>query len=383
MSAFWFLYYSSASSLIQRLALARSHHSLTVIDNKAYVFGGEQPNGQLCSSDVHVVSLPLDTTTEVDYACYPAIPLQEAGSGETYIPKPRRRHAAYARGRFLVIHGGCDDTGTPIADSCLWLWDTHSLKWNKVDAVTQLGKTLTPRFDHHIFIDETQDILVLHGGRTNSGQEQSSETWLYAFDTLAWTELPAAAAPPTAAALVNNVLYTISRASDMSGSIHFLNLGPNATEREKPNALAWQTVEFPVNPLTPGPQPREGAGLVPVSTGVGRYYLVYFFGAQHGSDSTSRPMFSDVWSLQLPSSALTLAGLKDKIRERIPHAESGALSWAEVDILPVEQLDHEGKAHPGPRSYFGAAAAGGKTVVLWGGVSAKGKEGDGWMLQVQ
>jgi len=353
------------------------------VNHKACIFGGEAADGQLSSTDFHVLSLPSVTKGEpvAAYACYPALAMQDAGTGETYVPSPRSRHAAAARGQFVVVQGGADASGKLIPETCLWLWDSESLKWTKIEGVSQIGKSLTPRFDHHIFVDDAQDFLVMHGGRTSKGQEATTETWMYNFDTLAWTELPPSPQPPLAAAFVDNVLYTVGADSGMSGAIHYLDLKSNAEDREKPNALEWKTVSFPTNPLTPGPRPREGGALVPVNTGVGRHYLVYMFG--ENSTSAEKDFYTDIWALQLPTRGFSAAAIKDAIRDKLPRIDSGEFTWAEVELLPTEEVRAEGKAHPGPRGFFGADAADAKSVIFWGGVSALGKEGDGWLLQIQ
>ncbi|KAK1472887.1 kelch domain-containing protein [Colletotrichum abscissum] len=204
---------------------------------------------------------------------------------------------------------------------------------------------------------------------------------MYNFDTLAWTALPPSPQPPLAATFVDNVLYTIGADSNMSGAIHYMDLKSNAEDREKPDALQWKTINFPTNPLTPGPRPREGGALVPVDTGLGRHYLVYMFGTN--STSAEKDFYTDIWALQLPTHGFSAAAVKDAIRDKLPRVDSGEFSWAEVELIPTEEVKTEGKAHPGPRGYFGADAADGKSLVFWGGVSALGKEGDGWLLQVQ
>ncbi len=130
---------------------------------------------------------------------------------------------------------------------------------------------------------------------------------------------------------------------------------------------------------------------MPVSGGFGRYYLIQSFGKQlTGLGSTKDspdqgPFLSTVWSLQLPSSGFSLASVKDAIRDRLPGRESGAFSWAEVQIEPVEQMTHEGKAHPGPRAFLGAdGCMEGSGVVFWGGVDAKGQLlSEGWLLRLR
>ncbi|KAK7735343.1 hypothetical protein SLS53_007575 [Cytospora paraplurivora] len=369
------------------LALARSHHTVTVIGDKAYIFGGEISGGGLCNTDVHAISIPSDTKPASEYACYPAFPVREATTGQLLVPSPRKGHAACARGKYLLIHGASDKNGAPIDEAaCIWLWDSETLAWSKVQAVTQIGKSLAPREGHAIFYHEKQDLLLLHGGRT--GSATTGEVWLYDFNAVAWTQLPTCPVAPSSSAFVDNTVYSISADSNMGGSIHYLNLGSNETDRSKPDALKWEKVDFPANPLAAGPKARVGAALVPVSTGYGRSYLIYLLGSsdQQGHDNSELPYYSDIWSLQLPSHGFTFTTVKDAIRDKLPgHVASGAFSWAEVDLVPTEQVEHQGKVHPGPRGFFGADSyLGARGVVFWGGTNAKGdKEADGWVLRVR
>ena len=39
--------------------LPRIHHSLTVINGRAYIFGGENEKGELAGDEVHIIALPL------------------------------------------------------------------------------------------------------------------------------------------------------------------------------------------------------------------------------------------------------------------------------------------------------------------------------------
>ncbi|KAL2024854.1 hypothetical protein VTK56DRAFT_3553 [Thermocarpiscus australiensis] len=388
-------------------ALTRSHHTLTVIENKAYIFGGEDPSGSLCPPAIHTITLPSEPTTTTTspastgasyttlYTCYPPFTLQDPATGELLLPSPRSMHAACARGNnLLVVHGGRDGAGRPIAEdnNCLWQWDPRRLSWGKLRGDTQLGAAMAPRYGHWLFADERQDFLVLVGGKgddNNQHVDTETEVWLYDFATLAWTALPRAPAIPLAAAYASGRVYIIARDGDgggnagLSGAVHFLDLRGSAAEREKPGALAWRSVTFPTHPLAPGPRPRAGGALVPLRTGYGREYLVYMFGCSEG-DGEAREYYSDVWALQLPSRGFNPAAAIDKVRERLPGMESGEFRWAEVEVVPLEQAAGEGKAHPGPRGMFGAdACLDGQGVILWGGTNAKEeKEGDGWVLRL-
>lgn len=187
--------------------------------------------------------------------------------------------------------------------------------------------------------------------------------------------------------------------------MHFLPLNPKSDEEK-----SWHTVPFPTNPLTPGPLPRIHAGLLPVSTGYGRQYLLYLFGAQpatitesmqassdEGAKYAPAPFFTDLWTYQLPSSnpevkattniyeAMKPAKIKDAIRGALG-VDSGKHSWHEVEVLPPADLVvPAGKVHPGPRSSFACDVMKDKrSVVIWGGVNPKGeREGDGWVIRLE
>lgn len=422
--------------LPHRQALARSNHTVTVIDNKAYIFGGEDSNGQLCPTDIYSVTLPTTanktsptdgetTRTEYGYFKVPTSP-------ETLqVPKPRKKHAACAQGKYVVIHGGVNGEGKPIEedDNCLWLWDSETNQWSRLDGPTQLYKTLAPRHSHNLFFDQSQNFFVLHGGKAFSSSDDtdptsSTETWLYDFHAFAWTIVPATASPAgpaTAAAYVDSTLYTIS-ANPETGedTLNYLYFQKSAVDREKPDSLVWKSVPFSnpsttsavsattstdtTNPIVP-PHRDGGAALIPLSTGYGRNYLVYMFGYSNpttgaAADGTKgREYHSSIYTLQIPSTRNTLASAKDAVRNHLPSflksktspQGSGEWTWAPVDLVPVEVPAEEaigGKTHPGPRSLFdgGAAAAsclGGKGVVIWGGENAKGEiECDGWVLRL-
>jgi hypothetical protein len=243
-----------------------------------------------------------------------------------------------------------------------------------------------------MFADGGQGFLVVVGGRTGDdgdgdGEEGvEREAWMYDFHAMVWTALPRVPARPLAAAYVGGRVYVIGGggwgSAGLSGVVHYLDMRESAAEREKPGALVWESVTFPATPLAPGPTPREGGALVPLTTGHGREYLVYLFGCS--DDEGGARYHSDIWTLQVPSQGRTAAAAKDKIRNKLPGMESGEFRWAEAEIIPTEQMTEEGKVHPGPRALFGAdKCLDGQGVVLWGGANSKGEtEGDGWLLRL-
>ncbi|KAL2256446.1 hypothetical protein VTK26DRAFT_1647 [Humicola hyalothermophila] len=255
---------------------------------------------------------------------------------------------------------------------------------------------------------EEKGFLVVVGGKGGGGRREDKdmgrEAWMYDFHALAWTRLPSVPDTPLAAAHAGGRVYVISgggssassgegggTAARARGKVHYLDMRGSAEERAKPGALVWKTVEFGTDPAVAAPTPRAGGALVPLTAGHGRDYLAYMFGCSEeeegdegGAVPKEREFYSDIWTLQLPTRGLNPAAAKDRIRDKLPGMESGEFRWAEAEIVPTEQMTHEGKAHPGPRAWFGAdSCLGGKGVVIWGGVNPKGeREGDGWILRL-
>ena len=241
-----------------------------------------------------------------------------------------------------------------------------------------LGKSTTPKDPH--------GTLILCSGlpSSSSSTEALKDAWSFNIFTRAWTELPSlpsetslSSAPSIA--LTHNRLYTITASSNVGSEVLYFPLpkpvfydtkasgaeadpnanlqplfgGPEKSEAEKKGE--WTVLPFPSNPLAPGPRPRKGAGLIPVTTGNGREYLLFFLGerlasptspTKESSDapSSEEPFYwSDVWSYQTPAQAATASGIKDATRSSLGIA-TGEDTWAEVTVVAdVEEVVESGQ----------------------------------------
>lgn len=379
-----------------RLSLARSAHSLNIVGNKAYIFGGQTAADKLASNDIHVVTLASADKPEPDYSVLPAVPDGEGGA----VPAARRKHAACAFNVCVAVFGGLDEGGETLDERTLWLFNTGKSAWEVLEPKDVEAARPGPRSGASLFNDKNN--LVLYGGQSSTG-EALRDVWRFDYVESSWTQLPDAPVSTTNAALTNGILHLITSTDSVSSDVHILRL--SVKEPEQPSG---HTIPFPTNALTPGPRPRAGGGLLPVSTGHGRLYLAYLFGArQTASEATSTPpetseqadppYWSDMWTYQLPSSspearpttsiseAIKPAKIKDAIRNALGY-DSGGHSWAEVEVLPPTDLDASaGKVHPGPRGFFGCdVMEDQRSVVIWGGINAKGEtEGDGWIIKLE
>ena len=398
-----------------RLSLSRADHSLSIVGNKAFIFGGETAAGKLASTDVHAVTLASANQPEPDYALIPAVPDVKDGK----VPVARKKHAACAFNVCVAIFGGQDENGKVIDEgSTIWLFNTAKGAWETLTPSKKDDAAPRPRTGGKLF--NLNNNLVLYGGHDASGHILK-DVWEFDYVRKEWEHKQDAPVWSPNAALADGVLYLIAAGrDDKSCDLHFMPLATNREDQE------WHKVPFPTTPETPGPLPRHGAGLIPVTTGYGRHYLIYMLGAREqssaetGDDSAPPPpadaenpahdsasadggaaaepqYWSDIWTYQLPSANPDLqptlnwsetfkpAFMKDAIRGALGY-ETGKHSWSEVEVLPPTDLEATaGKVHPGPRGFFGAdVMEDGRTVVVWGGLNAKGeKEGDGWVVRLE
>jgi len=377
-----------------RASLARFEHTLTVVGNKAYIFGGQTDSGQLASSEIHILSFTPSENSATEYQAIPAL----ASEGGTQIPEPRTAHAACAVGSNVVIYGGRDEAGNPVDDnSTLWEFDTQTLKWQVLKPETHPERVPPPRSGAALLFHDNN--LVLYGGRGKDGASLQ-DVWYFNTFTKTWNALPSAPVATNSAAVASNTLYLVSASDKLSGTLYSLTL-----ELYSPEPPAWQSTQFPTSPLTPGPGPRTNAAFLPISTGYGRNFLLYVFGnklelASCVSDSQNKDskndIWDDLWTLQVPSSepemqattdfanAIKPAKIKDQIREKVG-AQTGNLTWCKVE--PTLSGDPPGtteESQPTNRASFASAVTNdARTVVLWGGLSKTGETlGDGWLVHL-
>lgn len=357
-----------------------------MVGDRAYIFGGQTDSGKIASNDVHSFALPSTENSQSDYHLTPA-------SASSRAPEPRSGHAACALGSRLVVFGGLDDSGKVLDQSTIWLYDPKSSAW---EATTPASATTTPTPRSGARLFPHGENLLLYGGNDANGTSLT-DVWEFDFSSQTWARLPEAPVSTTSAAFAEGSLYLITATDGLSSALHHLEVTVQGDEPP-----TWNTIEFPTNPLTPGPRPRENGGLLHITTGFGRSYLLYFLGDRQPDSPTetgSEPplQWSDIWSLQLPASQLAVertttfseaikpAKIKDAIRSKLGY-DTGTFSWAEVEVKPPGDLpEPEGKVHPGPRSSFGCdVLANRRDVALWGGINAKGeREGDGWIVRLE
>tara|TARA_R110002003_G_scaffold116_22_gene10265 strand:- start:2278 stop:3393 length:1116 start_codon:yes stop_codon:yes gene_type:complete len=369
---------------------------VTVVGNKAYIFGGTTADNLLASNDIHAVTVEHSGKPEMDYGLIPALPTTEGGK---VIPA-RTNHAACAFHGNIAVYGGSDEKDQLIDESStIWLFNPERKAWDQL-APSSVKGVPGPRRNARLF--DYEESILLFGGNDATG-DAASDLWKFDVASRAWVQLPTAPVATTNAALANGQLYLISGTDSVSSRLHHLGVSSPVEE------MSWESFDYPTNPLAPGPRARHDGAFLPLTTGWGRNYITYLLGARDDIDVSDKELgeksrsvedstqFSDTWVLQIPASdvdakpawslknAIKPAKMKDAIRHAIG-ASTGHLVWAEAVVqLPSEKQleEEEGKLHPGPRAFFGAdVMENGHSVVFWGGVDAKGQRiGDGWIVK--
>lgn len=418
--------------------LPRSSHTLTVANDHAYIFGGADEHGELAGNEMHIVALPLKSkgAGEPDYKCVPALGA-EGGNGS--VPAQRVGHVACRVGERVFVFGGKGKDGRALEEKGrVWVFDINTLQWSYLDPSgdaypepryyhggvgsqqplpagsdgklqllssqiqESMSKTLPSLISKPSSPAELHGTLLISSGLASNASEPLDDIWAFTVVSSTWSQLPSAPSKfsyPPSLATASNHLYLITGSAEVASEIHQLpiskyllhGISVDLNDVSDP-PVSWTTIPFPTNPLTPGPRPRKGAGLLPITTGNGRSYLLDLFGekastANSTNEAGLRTFWSDIFSYQPPASTPSPASIKDSTRSTLGIG-TGEGTWAEVQVIANEEgsrkSEGEGKSHPGPRGWFGCDAIGGGDVVLWGGINGKEEvEGDGWIISVK
>ena len=133
--------------------LPRFDHTLSVVSERAYIFGGKKENRSYAGNEIHIVTLPLKTRDEgdADYKCVPA--LGEEGT-EQKVPVARAGHSASTIGHRIYVFGGRGENDYSLDEKGrIWVFDTNSLRWSHIDP-NPGSQYPQPRFNHGFVASE-------------------------------------------------------------------------------------------------------------------------------------------------------------------------------------------------------------------------------------
>lgn len=352
--------------------MERSSHTVTVLHGKAYIFGGITSDGEHASNEMHIVSLPGFSGYTEDYKCVPAL------GSET--PKPRANHAACAFGDDVYIFGGTTDGNWADPDSSVWVFTTTKSQWRKINGPSVSGEDEAAQLSHDLIVSNGLLLLRLTTTHKYSVQTQVYYTKLGDLGS-SWSTISLPSNDlPLRIITAGSAVYALPTDTVNFSEVFFC---PDIAVSDP----TFIPIKLPSTTDTPMPQTRSGNQILPISTGHGRYYLTLLPGVSSKPKETfsDTPSYlTDLWTLQLPSDSSSLTKIKDAAREQI-NVSSGEFTWSEVVVeARTEELGTEGKALPGPLAHYAADNVDAKTVLMWGGVDARGETvGDGWLIWLE
>ncbi|KAJ4294108.1 hypothetical protein N0V90_007798 [Kalmusia sp. IMI 367209] len=330
---------------LHKRSLMRSNHTLTIVDSKAYIFGGETADGEIASNDMHVVNLKAEENKEPEYQLIPAIAENDVQGGK--VPRGRTKHAACAFQGGVVVYAGMSSvSGEPVDQGEIWHFNPEERTWATFSALSNSANEQRFNPENEVRIFPYSDSLVILTGTETEGTTTIQRCMPNSTsDSQIILPHPPTSASPSNASVHDGHLYLISTSDPMSSQLYIL---PLDTKEGEP-APKWTTLTFPTNPLVPGPRARHAGALLPISTGYGRNYLIYLLGArseppsstantttskfieqdlrsptsdkiqpeQEKAEQEKPTQWSDTWTLQLPSSNLdpqAKLNIKDAIK---------------------------------------------------------------------
>ena len=419
-------------------ALGRASHTLNVIKGKAYVYGGESSYSENDGS-MDIMTLPsnLDLHDVVDYQSVKPEPesqrpleaysdTEPPAATANSIPQPRAAHASTSVGSMLYIFSGRQpnqpSSSVLAEDGIIHSFSTTTNKWTTINPHptrctsgvpcprTYASLTSTP----HPLPSQGSDItpsssgtLFLHGGY-DANNHLLRDVWTFDVSSRAWAQWPSLPDPgPEDVAGEGQIICMESRlwrVGDGFGKMYSLAIVRDDADDESgkgelgvsPKSGEWEVFDFGATAAAEGekeveeqkgptsradelPLLRKGAGFVPITTGAGREYLLYFMG-----EDAPGSMVTDMWSFQVKSDKQSLASAKDTVRSKTGF-NTGENAWARAEV-PQSSKNDGVLERPQGLSWFAADQwkdIGAGAVVMWGGKTQKGEvRNEGWIITV-
>ena len=404
-----------------RETLPRSSHSLSIINGRAYIFGGEVRPREPVDNTMHVYILPSSTVQEAEYGTIPAKPLTKGDK----VPEARLGHTAAVIGNRIYMFGGRSGKDMKALEERgrVWVFHPRKAEWGYLDP--QPDTPFPSARSYHACASNEQPLpsakdsvehpntadnfagppatldehgtLFVHAGCDSSGN-RLSDIWAFDIAARIWTRLPDAPGPArggTCLTFARDKLFRFGGfdgTNELGGHLDYLDMSISTLsvkegkgeERLLARTGIWQNFTLPENATGPGP--RSVAGFHPVTTGQGRHYLLLFMGERSPSSSghqAAGEFWGDIWTFQLKAEGMTGASIKDATRRAVD-VETGEESWVEAQIASAD--DTQGSQTPGARGWFASANMDidPSQVVVWGGADPESNRiGEGWILSVQ
>lgn len=324
--------------------LRRSSQTLAVVDQHAYIYGGELRPRQPVDADVHVVALgPLATTStgKVEGACRTITsssgPTARVGAASTAL-----------HGKIYLFSGRGGVAMSPIEEQgCLWVFDLAEASWTVVKPGDSAAP-YPPGRSYHAIANDGKENIFIHAGCPEKGR--LGDLWSFNIRERTWKELALAPDPPRGGpsiAFHGGKLYRMNGfdgKTEQGGSIDVYEFKTNT----------WKSIQYPADGQV-GPIARSVGCLLELEIN-GNPLLVTMFGESDPSNlghQGAGKMLDDVWAWDIQKSF-----------------------WTKLEI--------QGPLYPPPRGWFDADVlydAASQSIIVQGGLAESNERlGDLWLL---
>ncbi|KAJ5084171.1 hypothetical protein NUU61_008750 [Penicillium alfredii] len=313
--------------VVEAEILQRSSQVVSVVNQRAYIFGGELRPREPRDNDVHVLSLGEGQN-----------PALSSAPSTSQPPSARVGTAAATLNNKLYLFSGRGGVAmAPIEEQgAVWEYDPESASWTLLAPADATAASPAAR-SYHCTTSDGADTIYVHAGCPEKGR--LSDLWAFNVAQRQWTELAAAPDPPRGGTSI----------AFAGGKLFRMNGFDGKTEQ---GSNAWVSHSYAPDGKA-GPTPRSVSALLPIVVG-GRDYLVTCFGERDPSSlghQGAGKMLSDVWAFEIDSK-----------------------TWTQVET--------QGNELPAARGWFDADVDGKSSLVVQGGLGeTNDRLGDVWRLE--
>ncbi|KAE8150836.1 hypothetical protein BDV25DRAFT_171875, partial [Aspergillus avenaceus] len=321
------------TNLLADASIRRSSHTLSIIDNDAYIYGGELRPREPVDSAVYRIALGHEVSPHEKITTI---------TSTTVVPPPRVGSASTTlHGKIYMFSGRGGLAMAPIEEAgAFWVFDPVGNVWSQVKPADSHAPYPVGR-SYHTLANDGNNTIFLHAGCPEKGRLR--DIWAFNLATRQWRELSPAPPPErggTSLAYAEGKLYRMNGFDgnrEQGGALDVFDL-----EEDE-----WETVTYPADGIS-GPSPRSVSCLVSLKI-LGKPCLVTMFG-EHDPSSLGHQgagkMLSDVWIFDIKTQIWTQAFVDGNNRPP-------ARGWFDADVVttysPPCAIVHGGLAESNDR----------------------------------
>lgn len=319
--------------------LPRSSHSINIIKDTVYIFGGEIREREPVGNEINVYPITRITTSDSTLSKPYIITASDMW------PHARVGHTSTAIGDIFYVFGGRSGNDDTIEEhGQLWAFNSISKTWKALDPPSKEPGSFPEKRSYHSSTASNSHIFI-HAGCGVEGR--LSDTWQFSIADNTWTRLPDAPGPKRGGTAIaysvkHNRIYRFGGfdGSEIGGPMDILDIQTNIW-----SSCAHESAED----ATPGDRSVAAMQIVHDD------YVVLLLGERDASKSghAGAGMFwGDVWAFSILES-----------------------KWIKVSI--------NGQNGPGERGWLASDIVGKDGIIVWGGLNQMNeRQGDGWMLSL-